>query len=1004
MKNISKQGRIQKLYENVETQVYIDNYKMRKHEEALKEDESFEHLKEEIISIRGESYFDSLMLRELDIEGLKRSLRSIKLKEYMSMGNGIYPNYNIDVPSDKVLLFHNTSEENAESVALNGLKASAGASQGRGKDGDFVWATTVKGLKGYGGYTVAFMVDKEKAEPYRVNNTEYTLPFDIPVEDIVFIDEPIEGLGNYRESDVKKLVGDFGSDKVAEVLAKKTNLDSDTIGEMISKSLEESEQVTRDVLHRNPVTLSVYYKDGDGNDRHSEQRFDNLRSLFKYVKECGGFKSAFSGMMYFIKSDYNGNEYYLVRDRFAKEGWKWQDCNGYDLPGQTKTFKPKVSILPGKEQAIKDRYEAGDGTYMIELNDGWVTSYGTNYIQADSESDAIFELNHHTYNMEDNSLEESELWRKLEPQVDRDDSDNEVIERSKDLIKSGKHRPILINSNNEVIDGNHTLTAYQELGVKPPMLYRGERRDFYAAVPKSDCDALKAIYTMVDEGTATLVESEVDYAYGLSKEELKRRIKDRRKYYNVERSQGELYNMYNSIMRADKKREEDKAIRDFEKERASKDAWKNLPSADIIKMGIEDEEREMNKLDEDLSYMDKRDVLLSLVKEADKDGIDDILYWLANVGYVRDDKRCSKKHFVSDVIKNNYVLDPKSVLEKRNNKDIELSIMNGLHKDTEEYLHESALLEANLKDLIDDSKATDPKRIELAKTIYTDYKGVDSDGTLLFESDSQTRSSLVHRQRVFYPGFFDLLDTVDAGDEITEEQAVEVITGDLMVDCSCFVGDTLIDTSKGFKYISDIEVGDMVLTHTGKYKKVVKVFEPYESSIVKVSLGTRDLFCTPNHPFYTVEGEWIPIEECENKTLVCYEKESGTVSPIGNPIIEKLEDTALVYNFEVEDDNSYCVGQNRVVVHNCESFLYYAWAYKSWTNDYGLMKEPREPKRNNVELKGGACKHVLSVLDLINRSDTLFGEITKDLNVLFQRYKKRSNKKQVEQPEDNTGE
>lgn len=187
------------------------------------------------------------------------------------------------------------------------------------------------------------------------------------------------------------------------------------------------------------------------------------------------------------------------------------------------------------------------------------------------------------------------------------------------------------------------------------------------------------------------------------------------------------------------------------------------------------------------------------------------------------------------------------------------------------------LNEANLQDLINDSKATDEKRIKLASTIYTDYKGVDSDGTLIFESDSQTRSGLTHRQRVFYPGFFDLLDTVDAGEKITEEQVVDIITNDLMVDCSC------------------------------------------------------------------------------------------------------------------------------------ESFLYYAWAYKSWTNDYGLMKEVRKPQRNNVKLKGGACKHVLSVLDLINRSNTLFEQITGDLNTLFQKYKKRpvdqqANSTDVEQSTNNSSE
>lgn len=171
--------------------------------------------------------------------------------------------------------------------------------------------------------------------------------------------------------------------------------------------------------------------------------------------------------------------------------------------------------------------------------------------------------------------------------------------------------------------------------------------------------------------------------------------------------------------------------------------------------------------------------------------------------------------------------------------------------------NEMRLNESNIKDLIDDSKSTDPKRIKLSNTIYSVYKGVDSDGTLLFESDSQTRSNIVHKQRIFYEGFFNLLDKVDENEEITEEDVINILTGDVYIDC------------------------------------------------------------------------------------------------------------------------------------NCESHLYWGFAYKAFKNDYGLRKETREPMKNNASLNGSACKHTLSVLELINHSNTLCEEIAKDLNTLFQKYKKR---------------
>lgn len=207
------------------------------------------------------------------------------------------------------------------------------------------------------------------------------------------------------------------------------------------------------------------------------------------------------------------------------------------------------------------------------------------------------------------------------------------------------------------------------------------------------------------------------------------------------------------------------------------------------------------------------------------------------------------------------------------------------------------LYEYNLKDIIDDSKSSDPKRIELAKSIYTEYKGVDSDGTLLFESDSQTRSGVTHRQRIFYEGFFNLLDKVDDNQKITDEDVVNILTGDLMIDCTCesflywawaykswkanyglrketrapkrnnthlnggacFTGDTLVATDTGFKQIKDIHIGDKVLTHKGRFKPVTHIFEPHNDEIVEVKTNSKSIFCTKDHPFYTTNKEWVEV-------------------------------------------------------------------------------------------------------------------------------------------------
>ena len=53
------------------------------------------------------------------------------------------------------------------------------------------------------------------------------------------------------------------------------------------------------------------------------------------------------------------------------------------------------------------------------------------------------------------------------------------------------------------------------------------------------------------------------------------------------------------------------------------------------------------------------------------------------------------------------------------------------------------------------------------------------------------------------------------------------------------------------------------------------------------------------------------------------------------------------------------------------SWLYWSWKYMAWSNDYGREPETRAPKRNNTRLRGALCKHLYSVMDLIQDQKTL---------------------------------
>ena len=99
-------------------------------------------------------------------------------------------------------------------------------------------------------------------------------------------------------------------------------------------------------------------------------------------------------------------------------------------------------------------------------------------------------------------------------------------------------------------------------------------------------------------------------------------------------------------------------------------------------------------------------------------------------------------------------------------------------------------------------------------------------------------------------------DTIQLGD-VTKwrEWDIDWASVDLLIGGSpCFPSGTLIMTNNGFKNIEDIEVGDLVLTHKSRYRKVLKVGSRVTTKIYKVKgMGLDDLETTAEHPFYARE-------------------------------------------------------------------------------------------------------------------------------------------------------
>ena len=140
----------------------------------------------------------------------------------------------------------------------------------------------------------------------------------------------------------------------------------------------------------------------------------------------------------------------------------------------------------------------------------------------------------------------------------------------------------------------------------------------------------------------------------------------------------------------------------------------------------------------------------------------------------------------------------------------------------------------------------------------------------------------------------------------------------------CFVAGTLVETKDGLRPIEELEVGDFVLsknTDTGRttYKTITDLIPAHERVIWEVSLnglnGERELFETTNdHPWWIAGQGWKTTNELVAGMRVTTADGRGMM--IKSVVETTRSDTT--YNLTVADFETYFVGQNKVLVHNCD--------------------------------------------------------------------------------------
>ncbi|TGM06352.1 hypothetical protein EHQ86_08860, partial [Leptospira yasudae] len=148
---------------------------------------------------------------------------------------------------------------------------------------------------------------------------------------------------------------------------------------------------------------------------------------------------------------------------------------------------------------------------------------------------------------------------------------------------------------------------------------------------------------------------------------------------------------------------------------------------------------------------------------------------------------------------------------------------------------------------------------------------------------------------------------------------------------TCFTAGTLVHTQTGTKRIEEIQVGDVVLSwneESGKqeYNRVTETFVKDTDEIFTLLFSDgKQLETTWNHPFrrllpqYSSErfptkenSEWVAAKDLKVGDLTF--TKDGRVLEIGYIQVDDRDEK--VYNFSVEKEHDYYVGENGVLVHN----------------------------------------------------------------------------------------
>ncbi len=150
--------------------------------------------------------------------------------------------------------------------------------------------------------------------------------------------------------------------------------------------------------------------------------------------------------------------------------------------------------------------------------------------------------------------------------------------------------------------------------------------------------------------------------------------------------------------------------------------------------------------------------------------------------------------------------------------------------------------------------------------------------------------------------------------------SVGLLTG-VIKPSACFVAGTSIAmTYNTYKNIEDICVGDYVLSYNEKDRmvsrqKVIDVFCKEVYQTVGLTIDDEYIETTYNHPFYSpIYNCWVKAGSLQIGDYVV--DSNGNRQVVQDTNVNNYEYPVKVYNFTVENNHTYYVGDDEILVHN----------------------------------------------------------------------------------------